>query len=157
MIKLFIPVRWITSLFSTCTVQGSTQICKASIATMSLSEAVSAINARYIELYKVGDMKTLATELYHEDCKLMMSGFEPIVGQKGVVERLDAMQRTGASELKLTSEEIDGIETDTAYCRGSYVFYKDDGSEMTVGKYLLILKKVDGKYRIYLDIDNSNN
>ncbi|XP_002737418.1 uncharacterized protein LOC100367886 [Saccoglossus kowalevskii] len=124
---------------------------------MSIKSVIEANNARFGEMYKAGDMKALATELYHEDCKFMPSGSETKIGQKDVAKELEGMKAAGISGMKLTAEEIGGIENDTAYDRGQYFLYKDDGSEMGVGKYLVIWKKVDGKYRVYLDIFNSNN
>ncbi|XP_002737424.1 uncharacterized protein LOC100368793 [Saccoglossus kowalevskii] len=124
---------------------------------MSVKSVIEANHARGAELYNAGDIQAMVTEMYHEDCKFMPSGVETKFGQKGVLEILESLKKTGVAEIKVTSEEIDGIETDTAYERGSYIFYKDDGSEVGVGKYLVIWKKVNGKYRAYVDILNSNS
>ncbi|XP_006819789.1 uncharacterized protein LOC100367582 [Saccoglossus kowalevskii] len=123
---------------------------------MSLATTAAAINSRFVELYKAGDMKTLATELYHEDCKLLLSGVEPLFGRKGVEEGLNALKKSGVAEIKIASEEIDGFETDTAYDRGNCIFFNDDGIQLEVGKYLAIYKKVHGKYLMCIDIANSN-
>ncbi|XP_006819790.1 uncharacterized protein LOC102801984 [Saccoglossus kowalevskii] len=124
---------------------------------MSIKSVIEASHARCAEMYNAGDIQALVTEMYHEDCKFMTSGSGTKFGQKGVLEGLESMKKTSLAKVKVTSEEIDGIETDTAYDRGSYIIYKDDGSEVDVGKYLVIWKKVNGKYRAYLDILNSNN
>ncbi|XP_070576280.1 uncharacterized protein [Ptychodera flava] len=122
----------------------------------SLRAAIVAQEAKHEELYNAGDAKGVS-ELYTEDCQFMRPGRKLVVGRQSVVEAVDELKAAGWATLKLTTDEVGGVvDGDTAFESGQYALFKADGSTDDVGKYLVVWKKVDGVYLIYLKCFNSN-
>ncbi|XP_070574925.1 uncharacterized protein [Ptychodera flava] len=122
----------------------------------SLRAAIVAQEAKHEELYDAGDAKGVS-ELYTEDCQFMRPGTKLVIGRQNVVDAVNAGKAAGWATLKLTTVEVGGIaDGDTAFERGQFARFKEDGSPGGEGKYLIVWKKVDGVYLIYLKCFNSN-
>ncbi|XP_070574924.1 uncharacterized protein [Ptychodera flava] len=123
----------------------------------SLRAAIVAQEAKHEELYDAGDAKGVS-ELYTEDCQFMRPGTKLVIGRQSVVDAVNATRAAGWATLKLTTDEVGDIVDgrDTAFESGQYVRFKADGSPGEGGKYLVVWKKVDGVYLIYLKCFNSN-
>ncbi|XP_070574918.1 uncharacterized protein [Ptychodera flava] len=122
----------------------------------SLRADIEAKEAKYAELFNANNLKGVSA-LYAEDCKFMNPGRAARLGRQGVVDALMEMKSAGLATLKLTPEEVGGIvDGDTAFERGQYAFFKEDGTDAGAGKYLVVWKNVGGVYQMYLKCFNSN-
>ncbi|XP_064402240.1 uncharacterized protein LOC135347990 [Halichondria panicea] len=95
--------------------------------------------------------------LYTTDCKVMPSGQDVIEGREGCVGYFGSLMKDlGVRKCVVIVDEV-GPCGETAYERTHFQMYKSDGSQVVDGKYVVIWKKVEGKWMYYIDIMNSNN
>ncbi len=104
-----------------------------------------------------GDTDKLV-DAYTEDAKLFPSNHDILSGEDAVRNYWSFSGTSTVTHHKLTPIEIKiaGDEArDYGYFEGTTQF--EDGTESSwKGKYLVIWKKVDGDWKMYLDIWNSN-
>ena len=107
------------------------------------------------EYYVNGEVRKLAG-LYTEDGKIMPNNADIITGRDAIAERFQLKDAVVAIHHKVTPEEI-VIENETAYDHGYYEGATKDETGLESpfrGKYVIVWKKVDGTWLIYLDIWN---
>jgi len=94
---------------------------------------------------------------YTADGKIMPSGPEIIEGREDIKARWTLPEGVAITYHKIMPEEIK-IIGDHAYDYGYYegtTKRKDDSEVSWKGKYVIVWKKIDGDWLIYLDIWNS--
>jgi len=93
---------------------------------------------------------------YTQDGKIMPNGTPIISGKEDIRKRWTLPDGVAISYHKILPEEIKVI-SDHAYDYGYYegTTKRKDGTEISwKGKYVIVWKKVDGSWKIYLDIWN---
>ncbi|XP_070562415.1 uncharacterized protein [Ptychodera flava] len=110
--------------------------------------------AKMMALYESGDIKSYS-EHFSEDCRLLFPGKEVQNGRKAIYDILQSMKTSGIAKVAITQKEAAGFG-DLAYSCGTISTLKDDGSLINAGKFLAILKKINGNYYIHIDCGNSN-
>jgi len=103
--------------------------------------------------YNSGDLETVAG-LYSDDASRMPPNAETI-GKDGVVANLQMFKDAGGAQVKLAVTEAESVG-DLAYGAGTYEITGADGSHIDHGKWLNVSKKINGEWKIYCDIWNSN-
>lgn len=93
---------------------------------------------------------------YTEDAKIFPRNIDIIARQAGIRAYWVLPEGVETAHHKVTSEEIKVIG-DEAYDYGYYEGRTKSGEEESSwrGKYVIIWKKVDGNWKMYLDIWNS--
>ncbi|XP_070575051.1 uncharacterized protein [Ptychodera flava] len=111
----------------------------------------------FVKRYGAGDFKGLS-ELYTPECKLMSGGTDVMVGREAAAENLfREYYNAGAVGTSSCTDEAGQVHGDEClYQRGHFKVYNAEGSVHDEGKYVVIWKKIDGKYLIDIDIWNSN-
>lgn len=102
-----------------------------------------------------GDHEQIAAA-YTEDGKIFPSGRKIISGQEGLQNYWALPEGISIVHHKVTPEEIT-ISGDQAYDYGYYegrTKLKDGTESSWQGKYVIVWKKVDDDWKIYLDIWN---
>eukprot|EP00795_Rhopilema_esculentum_P009016 gene9016-16658_t len=99
------------------------------------------------------------SKLYAEDCKLMPTGCDTLVGRQAVVDTFSKEFQSGFVKVILQTSEVGGCADDKscAYEPGHYTFLDKDGKQLDYGKYVVIWKRVDGELKLYVDMFNSNS
>jgi len=92
--------------------------------------------------------------LYTQDAKLMMTGAPSINGRENIQSTFSAIFKSGISGADLRTIEVWGTE-DLITEEGEYSLFAGE-SEVDKGKYLVVWKKEDGKWKLHRDIFNSN-
>lgn len=64
--------------------------------------------------------------------------------------------KAGIKNAALKTDEIVQVAGDYVTERGNYTMYTGEGKIADIGKYVVIWKKVGGKYLMDVDIWNSN-
>ncbi|XP_077979085.1 uncharacterized protein LOC144434499 [Glandiceps talaboti] len=102
---------------------------------------------KFEQYFVAGDTKTLAETLFTAESTMLAPGFEVQHGRPGVAGVLSEMKNAGVHNMQFTIHDF-GSSTggDMVYQRTAYTMVKEDGSTIEVGKYLAILKKIDGAY-----------
>jgi len=98
----------------------------------------------------------LLTSFYSKDAKLFPTGSDIIVGHDAIKKQWTLPMGVKILSHKILPKEIKIIEDyayDYGYFEGSSV---DEGGESSFwkGKYVIVWKKVDNDWKIYLDIWN---
>ncbi|WP_046755678.1 YybH family protein [Kordia jejudonensis] len=94
---------------------------------------------------------------YTKDAKIFPQRGKIISGRTAIVKYWTLPEGFQTKNHKITPSEITVVE-DTAYDYGHYegTTVKADGEESSwKGKYIIVWKRVDGKWKMYLDIWNS--
>lgn len=108
------------------------------------------------EHYMNSDTRKLAN-LYTQDGKIMPTNAPIISGRDAIAERFQLPEGVTAIDHRVSPEEI-SVMGDTAFDYGYYegITKNESGEESAFkGKYVIIWKKVEDTWYIYLDIWNS--
>eukprot|EP01083_Nonionella_stella_P029085 80138_1 len=120
---------------------------------------LEAIHDKWIKLYNSRDVDGLGN-LYAKDCTIMPSGDESISGQLNA-KKFFASRINQVSEVIGHLDEAAPMDKDAemAFIRGTYTYLNiGDGDDVVDdGKNVLILKKEDGEWKVYIDIWSSNH
>ena len=92
--------------------------------------------------------------LYTQDAKFMNTGAPAITGRKNIQSAISGIMNSGISRANLITVEVWGTENFIAEEGEVSLFAEED--EVYQGKYLVLWKKDDGKWKLFRDIFNSN-
>jgi len=149
--KLILPLLFGTILFTSCEKAAEK---KEAVSADSLKASVEAWNVKFEEIVKNKDSVGFAN-LYSEDAVRMNPNFPSTEGraaiQRSVVEPFKVI---GSTNLTMT-DAIGDENTITTF--GTYEHFLPDGKSLEKGKYMGILKMVDGKLISIRDIWNSDS
>ena len=112
----------------------------------------------FSEYIKASNYKAIGNS-YTEDAKIFPNNKEIIEGVKDIVTYWTLPEGVSIKHHKVTSEEIK-ILGDEAYDHGMYqgTTLLASGEQVSwKGKYVIVWKKVDEEWKMYLDIWNSIN
>ncbi|MEM6720592.1 MAG: nuclear transport factor 2 family protein [Bacteroidota bacterium] len=96
-------------------------------------------------------------ESYTEDAKIFPQRGDIMVGKKAIIGYWTLPEGVQTTNHKITPEEIT-IVNDTAYDYGYYegTTVRANGTKSSwKGKYVIVWKRVGGRWKMYLDIWNS--
>ena len=113
----------------------------------------------YAAAWQAGDAQAVAA-LYAEDAVVLYPNQPPVVGRAAIADYFTGFfAEFPHNEFELESAEIE-IAGDWAWDRGSYHWKGRPvaGGEPVIdeGKYLVILRRVAGEWKVSRDMDNSN-
>lgn len=124
---------------------------------MAASDAVrseiAALNTRFAQAVRDGDAATLAG-LYTSDAKVMPPGGPAVVGPEAIVAFWVGGPRV---EISLATVELEVIG-DTAIETGQATITAPgpERRQLDASKYVVVWKRVDGDWRVHIDIFNSD-
>lgn len=135
---------------------GSLSVCSPSWAAgaTKLREAVEAGNRQFTEAAAKGDAAAMAA-LYTESGQAFPPGGEVVSGRQALKDFWQAVLDSGVKEAKLETVEVAGTG-DFAFEAGKYTLLGAQGEALEVGKYVVVWKREQGKWRLHRDIWNSN-
>ncbi len=119
------------------------------------SEEFTKITERWRDAYNAGDASAVAA-LYAEDGMFMSPNAETAKGHKAIEARVKTLMTELPGKLSVVTVHT-GSSGDLGFAQGTYSFVGDDGNTTDNGKWVLVLKKVKGKWYIQHDIFNSDN
>ena len=116
-------------------------------------DEIVAANKEFMAFFAAGDSIGLAN-LYTNDAKFMMTGAPPVVGSKNIQSTLSAIINSGITGVDLRTVDVWGTE-DLITEEGELSLFAGE-AEVDQGKYLVLWKKEEGKWKLFRDIFNSN-
>ncbi len=142
----------ITSCNYTAEVTKETTVESAFNLEIAKEEIIDA-NKAFMTLFAAGDSIGLSN-LYTKDAKFMMTGAPAISGTKNIQSTFSSIMKSGVSSVNLVTIEVWGTENLITE-EGTLSLFVGD-AEVDQGKYLILWKKEDGKWKFFRDIFNSN-
>ena len=120
--------------------------------TTAKAEIVEA-NKAFMNLFSAIDSVGLSN-LYTQNAKFMMNGAPAISGRENIQSTMSAIMNSGVSSVNLTTIDVWGTENLITEEGELSLFVGED--EVDQGKYIVLWKKEDGKWKLFRDIFNSN-
>jgi uncharacterized protein (TIGR02246 family) len=114
--------------------------------------AIDNANARLIELQKKGDAAGMG-RMYTDDAILLPAGAPRIEGREGIEAFWATTLRGGVEDVRLTTENLVPLGSDLLYEIGSYTTTPRDAAPIS-GYYAVLWKRVDGTWKLHVDIFN---
>jgi len=114
---------------------------------------IEAANKEFMAFFAAGDSVGLAN-LYTQDAKFMNTGAPAITGRKNIQSALSGIIKSGVSRADLRTVEVWGTE-DLITEEGEISLFVEE-AEVYQGKYIVVWKKDNGKWKLFRDIFNSN-
>lgn len=114
---------------------------------------IEAANRNFMDLFAKGDSVGLAN-LYTTDAKFMSAGAPAFVGRANIQSAMSHLINSGITRVDLRLEEVFGTE-DMIAEEGEFTLYVGNKA-VAEQKYIVLWKKVDGKWKLFRDIFNSN-
>lgn len=124
----------------------------------ALKEEIVALNKQYTEEWVEQDAEGVAS-FYTCDAKSMGPGMDVIHGKEAITDFLKVLFGMGVARIDLDTKDIStmGASEDTLYEKGYYTLSDAKGGVFDYGKYIYLWKRVDGQWKIYVDIFNTNS
>ncbi|GAC1302831.1 MAG: hypothetical protein NVSMB24_08010 [Mucilaginibacter sp.] len=113
-----------------------------------------AVNLNLTESLAKGDSVGIAN-CYTTDAKFMAPDRPAIVGRQNIQSTFAAFIKAGAAKLDLNMLNLWG-NADVLAEEGTFTLSTKDGHRIDKGKYIVLWKKEDGKWKIARDCSNSD-
>ena len=147
-------------LFISCSNSASesgTNTATETKSTFDLSAATKTIdstNELFGNLVSKRDTVAIAA-LYASDAKLMGYNMPAQSGRAAIQSAFAGMLNSGVAGVKITATEVWGAEPLVAE-EGTFSLTAKDGKEIDHGKYIVLWKMEDGKWKLFRDCFNSD-
>jgi ketosteroid isomerase-like protein len=119
-----------------------------------IHEAILAAEKRFVAAYNRGDAPGLVA-FYTSDGQIMPPNMEVVAGPVALEGLFRRFWDAGDTVIELETVEAEG-SGNIAYEVGRYTLSGKTGKVNDQGKYIVVWKKVDGQWKLYRDIFNSN-
>lgn len=143
-----------TMLFSSCANEPSKTETTSSFSLDSVKAAIAASNKVFGESFATGDSAAFAN-CYTSDGCIYNANMPKVCGTIGIRSFLSIGYQSGIRNVLLTTEEVMGgkeavIET------GKYEVFIANNVSVEKGKFVVVWKEENGKWKMYRDIWNSD-
>ena len=114
---------------------------------------IDAVNRRFEAAFNAGDPAAAAREVYTREARLLPPGADLIQGREAIATFwAAAAQQMGVTSVQLATLDLQQLG-DAAYEIGRATITLADGAQAT-GKYVVIWRQEDGRWRWDVDIWN---
>ncbi len=120
----------------------------------NLHKAIVTVNEKFMENVSSGNSAGLAS-LYTENGQLLPTNSAVITGKQAIQGFWQGGLDMGIKSIKLEIIEVDGFET-MAFEVGKYTVFAEGDHMIDTGKYIVIWKQEDGKWKLHRDIWNTS-
>jgi uncharacterized protein (TIGR02246 family) len=117
-------------------------------------KAIEQANADFRRAYAKADAKVVAA-MYTETAKLMPPHARTVSGRPAIEKFWKSVMSAGIKDVELKTLEIESFG-DTIAEEGTATLYGDGSLILDRGKYLVVWKRDDGKWKLHRDCWNSN-
>jgi ketosteroid isomerase-like protein len=150
MTKILLGLLVATTLFS-C---KETATPKPEFDLANAKKEIEAANETLTNAIAKGDTVAVGNS-YTMDAKFLESNIPAVVGRAKIQNLWAGYINMGATKLKLTTLEVWGNENLITE-EGTYDYKSKEDKPLGIGKYMVIWKKEDGKWKLHRDMANSD-
>lgn len=115
---------------------------------------IDSVNQQFAAAFSREDSAGVAN-FYTEDAKMMGSNEPAVVGRKAIQAQVSNYIKGGVTKFDIKTIDVWGNE-DLLGEEGTVVVKTKDNKQIDQGKYIVLWKKLDGKWKLFRDIFNSN-
>ena len=115
---------------------------------------IEAANTAISEIIAKGDSVGMASA-FSSDGAVMLNNMPSMQGKDNLTTVWGSSIRAGVSKIELSTTEVWGDENYITE-EGLYVIKTKDDVQIDKGKYIVLWKKEDGKWKLHRDISNSD-
>jgi uncharacterized protein (TIGR02246 family) len=119
-----------------------------------IREAISTAVDKFVAAFNSGDAAAVAAS-YTEQGQLLPPNAGFMIGQEAIQAFWQGAMDMGIASAQLEIREVEQHD-DTAIEIGTFTLHAQDGTELDAGKYIVIWRRVDGKWKLHRDIFNSS-
>jgi len=144
------------SILTSCNTKTEKVTATIVVSTFNMTTAMTEIvasNKEFMAFFAASDSVGLAN-LYTQDAKFMNAGAPAITGRENIQSAFSGIMNSGVSSAVLTTVDVWGTEKFLTE-EGEVSLFVDE-EEVYQGKYMVLWKKEDGKWKLFRDIFNSN-
>jgi uncharacterized protein (TIGR02246 family) len=120
----------------------------------NIREIIAAANEKFMAAFKRGDAAGLAA-LYTENGQVLPPNADFVTGKEAVQGFWQALFEMGIKAAKLEIVEVEG-HGDTAIEVSTFTLFSAEEQVIDKGKYIVIWKLDEGKWKLHRDIFNSS-
>ena len=120
----------------------------------SISAEIRHVNDEFQAAFERSDAAAIA-RLYTSNGVLLPTGTESIQGTAGIQAFWQGALEMGIKRVKLDSKDVEEL-TDTAIELGNYTLFGPNQQVLDKGKYLVVWKEQQGRWKLHQDIWNSS-
>ena len=145
------------ALFTACNPAENSAVPTETKPAFDLSVAkkeIDSTNLVFADLLNKNDSVGLA-DMYAADAEMMPPNQAAVVGRKGIQTEISNIINAGAIKLQLTTSNVWGTE-DLLAEQGTLILKTKEGKLLDKGKYIVLWKKVEGKWKLFRDLFNSD-
>ncbi len=126
----------------------------AAFDTVAARKAVDSVNQQVMDGIVKGDAMAVAN-CYSTDASFMGANGPAITGRKNIEAAMVDFMKSGVGKLTIHALNLWNSENGLAE-EGTYTIDTKDGKQIDKGKYIVLWKKEDGKWKIFRDCGNSD-
>ena len=120
----------------------------------SISTEIRHVSEEFQAAFERSDAAAIA-HLYTPNGVLLPTGTETIQGTAGIQAFWQGAMEMGIKRVKLDSKDVEEL-TDTAIELGNYTLFGPNQQVLDKGKYLVVWKEQQGRWKLHQDIWNSS-
>ena len=120
----------------------------------AVKAAIADANKAFSEAVVKGDSVAIA-DLYTSDANMLPPNMPKAENREGILGMAGGFARMGIKSFSLESTDVYG-NPDMVVEEGKYTVGDDKGKALDEGKYIVLWKQENGKWKLYRDIWNSN-
>jgi uncharacterized protein (TIGR02246 family) len=117
-------------------------------------KAIEQANADFAAAYAKGDPKAVAA-MYTENARLLPPNARLVEGRNPIEQFWKGVMDAGIKAIELHTVEVESFGN-TIVEQGTATLYGSDQAVVDKGKYLVVWKRVDGKWKLHRDCWNSS-
>ncbi|MBL4905453.1 MAG: hypothetical protein JKZ00_05490 [Flavobacteriaceae bacterium] len=153
-LTLIVMTLLFASSFTSCNNKAKETVVESTFNLATAKTEIEAANMQFMTFYAANDSISLAN-LYTLDAKFMGDGAPSVTGRKNIQSNLSATMKSGVTSINLKTIDVWGGENLITEEGEASLFVGE--TEVYNGKYIVLWKKVDGEWKLFRDIFNSNS
>ncbi len=152
--KLFLPVIAFCAILFSCNNEAPKAEAAASFSLDSVKAAIAASNANFGGGFATGDSAAFISH-YTSDACINPSNMPKMCGTAAITAFFNGGYKMGIRGIKITTAEVMGGK-DGVIETGAYEMFADKNMSIDKGKFIVIWKEENGKWKMHRDIWNSD-
>ena len=121
---------------------------------IDIRAAIATTINRFIEHFKSGDAAGMA-DLYTQEGQVLPPNNNFITGHQAIQAFWQSLMDMGIKEAQLEIVEVESYN-DTAIEVSKFTLLDEQGQVLNKGKYIVIWKQIQGRWKLHRDIFNSS-